>query len=104
MRAALSKSGGNASLAADEAVLRKKLQLPESKIRSRARSGALYAYPREKSIRRFKDQIRQRTRRRVPLNTEDLIEGLNPLLRGWGEYYKRAHVRKLFNRLDRWIV
>jgi len=82
----------------------KKLQLPESKIRSRARSGALYAYPREKSIRRFKDQIRQRTRRRVPLNTEDLIEGLNPLLRGWGEYYKRAHVRKLFNRLDRWIV
>jgi RNA-directed DNA polymerase len=82
----------------------KKLQLPESKIRSRARSGALYAYPREKSIRRFKEQVRQRTRRRVPLNTEDLIEGLNPLLRGWGEYYKRAHVRKLFNRLDRWIV
>jgi hypothetical protein len=29
---------------------------------------------------------------------------LNPLLRGWGEYYKRAHVRKLFNQLDRWIV
>src|SRR5229473_4806938 len=27
----------------------KKLQLPESKIRSQARSGALYAYPREKS-------------------------------------------------------
>ena len=29
---------------------------------------------------------------------------LNPLLQGWGEYYKRAHVRKLFNQLDRWIV
>src|SRR5208282_5667099 len=28
---------------------------------------------------------------------------LNPLLRGWGEYYKRAHVRKLFQRLDGWI-
>jgi hypothetical protein len=25
-------------------------------------------------------------------------------LRGWGEYYKRAHVRKLFHRLDGWIV
>ncbi len=30
------------------------------------------------------------------------IETVNPLLRGWGEYYKRAHVGKLFNRLDRW--
>jgi RNA-directed DNA polymerase len=82
----------------------KRLRLPEGKIRSNARSGALYAYPREKSIRRFQDQVRQRTKRRVPMPTEELIETVNPLLRGWGEYYKRAHVRKLFNRLDRWIV
>lgn len=82
----------------------RELQLPSSKIRSGARSGALYAYPREKSIRRFMDQVRQRTKRRVPLNTEQLIAELNPLLRGWGAYYKHAHVRKLFNRLDRWIV
>jgi group II intron reverse transcriptase/maturase len=82
----------------------KRLYLPATKIRSQARSGGLYAYPREKSIRRFKDEVRQRTKRRVPLATEQLIEALNPLLRGWGEYYKRAHVRKLFNQLDRWIV
>ncbi len=82
----------------------KKLYLPAPKIRSRVRSGGLYAYPRDKSIRRFKDEVRQRTKRRVPLATEQLVEGLNPLLRGWGEYYKRAHVRKLFNQLDRWIV
>jgi RNA-directed DNA polymerase len=82
----------------------KKLFLPESKIRSQARSGALYAYPREKSIQRFQGQVRQRTQRRVPLKTKELIAELNPLLRGWGEYYKRAHVRKLFNQLDRWIV
>lgn len=83
---------------------KKKLYLPESKIRSQARQGALYAYPKEKSIRRFMDRVRQRTKRKVPLPTEELIEELNPLLRGWGEYYKRAHVRLLFNRLDRWIV
>jgi len=82
----------------------KRLQLPVHKIRSRARSGGLYAYPRERSIRRFKDQVRQRTQRCVPQCTEQLIEALNPLLRGWGEYYKRAHVRRLFNQLDRWIV
>jgi RNA-directed DNA polymerase len=81
-----------------------KLYLPESKIRSQARQGALYAYPKEKSIRRFMDQVRQRTKRRIPLKTKALVAELNPLLRGWGEYYKRAHVRRLFNRLDRWIA
>jgi len=82
----------------------RKLSLSESQIRSQARQGALYAYPKEKSIRRFMDQVRQRTKRRVPLQTKELIEELNPLLRGWGEYYKRAHVRKLFQRLDGWIL
>jgi group II intron reverse transcriptase/maturase len=82
----------------------KQLRLPSRKIRSGAQSGALYAYPKEKSIRRFMDRVRQLTRRRVPLKTRELIEQLNPLLRGWGHYYKRAHVRLLFNRLDRWIV
>jgi group II intron reverse transcriptase/maturase len=82
----------------------KQLRLPPGKIRSRAQSGALYAYPREKSIRRFMDQVRARTKRRAPLKTKELIEELNPVLRGWGHYYKRAHVRKLFHRLDGWIV
>ena len=49
------------------------------------------------------DQVRQRTKRGLPLKTKELIAALNPLLRGWGEYYKRAHVRKLFHRLDGWI-
>jgi len=83
---------------------KRKMCLPESMIRSQARQGALYAYPKEKSICRFMDQVRQRTKRTLPLQTEELIAELNPLLRGWGEYYKRAHVRKLFNRLDRWIM
>jgi len=82
----------------------KQLSLSAGKIRSRARSGALYAYPKEKSIRRFKDRVRERTKRRIPLRACELIEEPNPLLRGWGEYYKKAHVRKLFHRLDGWIV
>ena len=81
----------------------RKLHLPANKIRSQARQDALYAYPKEKSIRRFMDQVRQRTKRMTPLSLEELIAGLNPLLRGWGEYYKRAHVRKLFQHLDGWI-
>ena len=49
------------------------------------------------------DQVRKRTRRNVPRTTQELIENLNPLIRGWGEYYKRAHVRTVFHRLDGWI-
>ena len=70
---------------------------------TRIKSGGLYAYPRGKSIQRFKDRVRQLTRRGAPLTTKDLIEQLNPVLRGWGHYYKRVHVRTLFNKLDRWI-
>jgi group II intron reverse transcriptase/maturase len=79
---------------------RRQLRLPPGKIRSGAQSGALYAIPREKSVRRFMDQVRALTSRRVPLKTKELIEELNPVLRGWGHHYKRAHVRKLFHRLD----
>jgi len=82
----------------------KQLRLPPSKIRSGAQPGELYAIPREKSVRRFMDQVRALTRRRVPLQTKELIEELNPVLRGWGHHYKRAHVRTLFHWLDGWIV
>src|SRR5215469_1676817 len=33
----------------------------------------------KKSISRFMDQVRQRTRRKLPLTTQELIEKLNPL-------------------------
>ena len=79
------------------------LRLPAAKIKSGVRSGGLYAYPTQESIDRFKEQVRRKTRRCVPLSTEELICELNPVIRGWGEYYKRAHVRRLFNQLDRWI-
>jgi group II intron reverse transcriptase/maturase len=82
----------------------KQLRLPPGKIRSGAQAGVLYAIPREKSVQRFMDQVRGLTSRHVPLKTKELIEELNPVLRGWGHHYKRAHVRTLFHRLDGWIV
>ncbi len=80
------------------------MYLPAAKIVSGARSGDLYAYPTQKSVDRFRDTIRRKTRRRIPLHTVELTRELNPVIRGWGEYYKRAHVRRLFNQLDRWVV
>jgi len=83
---------------------KKPLQLSGHRIKSGVRQGALYAQPNEKSRRRFKEKIRALTQRRVPVSTEQLIRDINPVIRGWGMYYRRAHVRKLFNQLDRWIV
>jgi RNA-directed DNA polymerase len=80
------------------------LRLAPSKIRSGLRSGDLYAYPRQKSIQHFKEQIRQRTRRKAPVSIPELVAQINPVIRGWGLYYHKAHVRKLFAQLDRWIL
>jgi hypothetical protein len=60
----------------------KPLYLPANKIRSGVRSGALYAYPRDRSIQRFMDQVRRLTRRKVPLTTAELIKEINPILAG----------------------
>ena len=72
----------------------------------RYKTGApgLYAYPRQRSIDRFKDKVRAATNRRNPKTLEGLLDELNPIIRGWGMYYRRAHVRRLFHRLDGWIV
>jgi RNA-directed DNA polymerase len=80
------------------------LKLPSHRIKSGTVQGSLYAYPRQKSIDHFKEQIRKRTCRKAPVTTEQLIEQINPVIRGWGNYYKKSHVRKLFNQLDRWII
>ena len=38
------------------------------------------------------------------MRIQELIAEINPVIRGWGTYFCRAHVRKLFARLARWIV
>jgi len=64
----------------------------------------VYAIPRQRSIDRFKDKVRALTRRRIAVPVEELIYALTPVIRGWGMYYRRAKVRRLFNRLNMWIV
>ena len=82
----------------------RRLALAPERIRSGTRQGDLYAYPRDQSLQHFKAQIRHRTRRKAPVDTPTLIAELNPVIRGWGLYFCKAHVRKLFARLDRWIL
>jgi group II intron reverse transcriptase/maturase len=80
------------------------LRLSASKIKAKLNKRNLYAFPKDKAVTRFKDAVRKKTRRRSPLTTEEIVKELNPLIRGWGNHYKRSHVRRLFNQLDGWIV
>jgi group II intron reverse transcriptase/maturase len=79
-------------------------RLNASQITSKLNKINLYAIPTDKAVKRFEDAIRQRTKRRRPLSMEEMIEDLNSLIRGWGNYFKRSRVRTLFNQLDHWII
>lgn len=78
--------------------------LAQHKRSSRANAMNLYAIPKEKSVDKFRNEIRRRTRRRLPLTLKELVDSINSVIRGWGNYFRKANVRKLYNQLDRWIV
>ncbi len=81
-----------------------RLKLSRDRITSKLNRHNLYAIPTQKSLDRFKDQIRALTQRKTPLCMGELIKTINPIIRGWGNYYCRSQVRKRFHQLDGWIV
>ncbi|HEX8408018.1 MAG TPA: group II intron reverse transcriptase/maturase [Thermoanaerobaculia bacterium] len=58
--------------------------------------------PRKKSLRKLKDNIRERTRRANGHALSKIIEMINSVLRGWFEYFKHCR-RRVFTTLDAWI-
>jgi RNA-directed DNA polymerase len=50
-------------------------------------------FVRKKSLTRFKDNIRAKTRRTRGVSLARIIDSLNPMLRGWFGYFKHAHPR-----------
>ena len=59
-------------------------------------------YVREKSLRKFKEKIRSKTRRTRGDSIEIIISDLNPTIKGWFEYFKHGH-HYTFNSLDGFI-
>ena len=58
--------------------------------------------PRKEAIKKYKDAVRRATRRNLPINLEMVIQRLNPVVIGWGNYFKIANVNWLYMRLDSW--
>src|SRR5436305_3218197 len=61
-----------------------------------------YRWPSKKSLRKFQDKIRVKTKRTSGHSLQRIIMELTPLQKGWFEYFKHSHWTALRN-LDKWI-
>ena len=62
-----------------------------------------YTRIREKKVCGLKDKVRKMTRRNSPVNLEKVIKDLNPVLRGFANYFKAANCGVVFKELAKWI-
>jgi RNA-directed DNA polymerase len=59
-------------------------------------------WPRNKSLKKFKDTIRRKTARSNGHSIAEIIADINKTSKGWFEYFKHSHW-KTFKPLDGWI-
>jgi group II intron reverse transcriptase/maturase len=57
----------------------------------------------KQSIERFKDKVRSITKRNRGVKFEQIIAELQPLMRGWLNYFRYARCKGLLKNLDSWI-
>ncbi len=58
--------------------------------------------PDRKSVKRLKSKLRTLFRRGRGRSLARTVEELNPILRGWVNYYRLAEVKGVFEELDQW--
>lgn len=66
----------------------------------------LFRWPSAKSMKKVRGRIRELTdrRRRAGLkDVDEVIADLNPVLRGWGLYFRTGNASKQFNQLDHYV-
>jgi RNA-directed DNA polymerase len=66
----------------------------------------LHRWPSQRAMRRIRDKIRDRTgRNRVGVrDIREVIADLNPLLRGWGNYFRTGNAAVKFRQVDRYAA
>ena len=81
--------------------LRKRLSGPIWE-RSRKRVYFLQRWPSERSMKRVRQRVKELTsrRRQGVKDVRVLIHDLNPVLRGWGNYFRTGNAAKKFNLID----
>jgi RNA-directed DNA polymerase len=68
--------------------------------RSRTGKQAVYTYPSKKALASIMDKVRTLTRRAQHRTLADLLRRLNPVLRGWCNYFRHGVSARTFSYLD----
>ena len=65
----------------------------------------LHRWPSTKSMNRVRQKVRQLTHRRWlgAKDVREVIERLNPVLRGWGNYFRSGNASIKFCQIDRYV-
>lgn len=61
-----------------------------------------YRWPRQKSLEKFREAIRQKTGRLRPGSMREIVVDVNRTLRGWMGYFKHS-IANIFPDLDKWV-
>jgi RNA-directed DNA polymerase len=65
----------------------------------------LHRWPSQTAMARVRGKVRDRTgRNRVGIDIRDVIAELNPILRGWGNYFRTGNAAIKFIQIDRYVV
>ena len=65
----------------------------------------LHRWPSRRSMKRLREKIHARTgRNRVGQDIREVIAELNPLLRGWGNYFRTGNAADKFRQADDYVV
>lgn len=62
-----------------------------------------YYWPSHKAVTNFKSEIRSMANIRATVRFEEIIEAINPVIRGWGNYFAITNAGKTMWDLDRFI-
>jgi RNA-directed DNA polymerase len=64
----------------------------------------LQRWPSQRSMQRIRQRVKELTpRSRCHADLRDVIADLNPVLRGWGTYFRTGNAAKRFNQLDTYV-
>ena len=64
----------------------------------------LQRWPSPRSMQRIRQRVKELTpRSRCHADLRDVIADLNPVLRGWGNYFRTGNAAKRFNQLDGYV-
>jgi RNA-directed DNA polymerase len=65
----------------------------------------LHRWPSQRAMARLRDKVRHRTgHNRAGMDIRDVIAELNPILRGWGNYFRTGNAADKFRQIDSYVV